>query len=58
MKEGIQITAIVDTYEENEGGVWVIKDRLITNVERVHRAATHGDLFVPPKPKKPKRGKK
>jgi hypothetical protein len=58
MKEGIQITALVDTYEENEGGVWVIKDRQIMVVERVHRAITHGDLFVPPKPKKSNRRKK
>jgi hypothetical protein len=27
MKEGIQITALVDTFEENEGNVWLIKDR-------------------------------
>jgi hypothetical protein len=58
MKEGIQITALVDTYEENEGEVWVIKDRQIAVVERVHRSITHGDLFSPPKPKKTKRNKK
>jgi hypothetical protein len=58
MKEGIQITALVDTFEENEGEVWVIKDRRIVTVERVHRVVTHGDLFVAPKPKKTKPRKK
>jgi len=55
MKEGIQITAIVDTYEENEGEVWVIKDRRIVDVERVHRAVATYDLFATSKAKKTKR---
>lgn len=57
MKEGIQITALVDTHEENEGEVWVIKDREIVLIERVHRAIDQNDLFVPPKSKKAKRKK-
>jgi hypothetical protein len=55
MKKGIQITAKIETREELEGGVWVIKERSIIEVVRVHRAPT-SDLFS--EPKKGKRRKK
>jgi hypothetical protein len=58
MKEGIQITAIILTEEENEGEVWVVKDRHIMNIERVHRPLRQDDLFVPSKSKKAKKRKK
>ncbi|MEA2893132.1 MAG: hypothetical protein QOI05_3925 [Bradyrhizobium sp.] len=54
LKQGIQITAQIETKEEFEGAVWIPKRREIIKVVRVHkRAAETGDLFA--QPKKPKK---
>lgn len=55
MKAGIQLTAEIDTYQVFEGGVWVITERHITKVVRVHRKQAEPDLFS--EPQKPKRRK-
>jgi hypothetical protein len=55
LKQGIQITAQIETKEEFEGGVWVPKRREIIKVVRVHRRPETEDLFA--QPKKGKKGK-
>lgn len=48
MKEGVQITAQVETIEEHEGGVWIPKRRTILKVIRRHRLFKNkgqSDLF-------------
>lgn len=63
LKQGIQITAEIDTKEEFEGGVWVPKRREIIKVIRVHKRPETEDLFAQPKkgkktkskPRKPKK---
>lgn len=45
MKGGIELTAKVETHEALEGGVWVIKERHIEEVVRVHRKQQLPDLF-------------
>jgi hypothetical protein len=52
LKQGIQITAQIDTKEEFEGAVWVPKRREITKVVRVHKKAETGDLFAQPQQRK------
>jgi hypothetical protein len=53
LKQGIQITAEIDTKEEFGGGVWIPKRREIIKVVRVHKKVETGDLFAqPPKAKK------
>ncbi|WP_441228613.1 hypothetical protein AB7813_24555 [Tardiphaga sp. 20_F10_N6_6] len=49
MKQGIQITAKIETKEEFEGGVWVPRHRDIIKVVRVHREPETEDLFAQPK---------
>jgi hypothetical protein len=56
LKQGIQITAQIDTKEEFEGGVWVPKRREIIKVVRIHKKAETGDLFA--QSKKGKKGAK
>ena len=57
MKEGIELTATVETHEIYEGGIWVPKERDIVKVTRIHRKRERqGDLFA--QPKKPKRRNK
>jgi hypothetical protein len=57
MKEGVEITAEVETLEENEGGLWIPKRRSILKVLRRKKSLKQPDLFAPEK--KPKtRGKK
>jgi hypothetical protein len=48
-KEGVQITAQVETLEVLEGGVWVPKRRTILKVLRRHRPPKQTDLFTPQK---------
>jgi hypothetical protein len=55
LKQGIQITAQIETKEEFEGGVWVPKRREIIKVVRVHRRPEPEDLFA--QPSKGKKGK-
>lgn len=57
MKQGIQITAQVETKEEFEGGVWVPKHRDITKVVRVHKQLETEDLFAQPKKSKKTKSK-
>lgn len=60
MKEGIQITAEVETIEGHEGGVWVPKRRTILKVIRRHKMYKNkgqSEFFLLP-PKKPRRKKK
>lgn len=57
LKEGIQITAKVETLEALEGGVWVPKQRTILKVVRRHRMFKP-DLFSHKKKKAPKKKKK
>jgi hypothetical protein len=52
LKQGIQITAQIDTKEEFEGAVWVPKRREITKVVRVHKKAETGELFAQPRQRK------
>jgi hypothetical protein len=52
LKQGIQITAEIETKEEFEGGVWVPKRREIIKVVRVHKKSETGDLFAQPKKRK------
>jgi hypothetical protein len=54
MKEGVEITAEVETLEENEGGVWIPKRRSILKVLRRNKSHKQPDLFT--LPKKPKAG--
>jgi hypothetical protein len=49
MKEGIQITAVIETHEAFERGVWVPKERYIVKVVTVHRPPKTADLFAQPK---------
>jgi hypothetical protein len=60
LKQGIQITATIDTKEEFEGGVWVPKRREIIKVVRIHKKTEPDDLFAPPKKSKKsaKKGRK
>jgi hypothetical protein len=58
MKQGIQITAKIDTDEEFEGNVWVQKQRFITHVVRVHNEKKQSDLFAKPKKRKASKKKK
>jgi hypothetical protein len=48
LKQGIQITAEIDTKEEFEGGVWAPKRREITKIVRIHRKVETDDLFAQP----------
>lgn len=57
VKEGLRITAKVETHEELQGGVWIPKERHILKVLRRHRSTKHSDLFTPA-PKKRKTRKK
>ena len=52
MREGIQITAKIETHEEQQDGVWVVVARFIDEVVRVHRGKVQSDLFAPPKKRK------
>jgi hypothetical protein len=55
LKEGVRVTAEVETLEENEGGIWVPKRRSILKVLRRYRNYKdkgQRELFCPPK--KPK----
>jgi hypothetical protein len=56
MKEGVEITAEVETLEENEGGLWIPKRRSILKVLRRKKSLKQRDLFAPGK--KPKTGGK
>ena len=59
MKEGVEITAEVETLEENEGGVWIPKRRSILKVLRRNKSKKdkgQPDLFAPAK--KPKAASK
>jgi hypothetical protein len=56
MKEGIQITAKIETDEVFEGGVWTPKQRHITKVVKIHKKPEKNDLFS--QPKKRNTGKK
>ncbi len=53
MKQGIQVTAQIETKEEFEGGVWAPKRREIIKVVRIHKKTETDDLFA-----QPKKGKK
>jgi hypothetical protein len=53
LKQGIQITAQIETKEEFEGGVWVPQRREIIKVVRIHKKTEPEDLFA-----QPKKGKK
>lgn len=55
MKEGIELTAEIETHEELECGVWTIVDRHVTKVRRVHRGSKEPDLFAHPKKRKPRK---
>lgn len=49
MKEGVQITAKIETHEEFEGQVWVAKNRYILKVVRIHQPPKkQSDLFSQP----------
>lgn len=56
-KEGVQITAEVETLEVLEGGVWVPKRRTILKVLRRHRQPKQPDLFAHQKNARRKKGK-
>lgn len=56
MKEGVEITAEVETLEENEGGLWIPRRRSILKVLRRKKSLKQPDLFTPEK--KPKTGGK
>ncbi len=60
MKEGIEISATVETTEVRENNLWVIRERQIIKVETVHRLREPADLFAKakPAPKKKASGKK
>jgi hypothetical protein len=58
MKEGIQITAEIETKEEFAGGVWIPKHREIVEVIRVHKKPETADLFTQPKKKKTSKKKR
>lgn len=61
MMAGIQITATIETHELKEEDVWVIKERWITKVDRVHRTQREPDLFASAaksKERKPRKKKK
>jgi hypothetical protein len=57
MKQGIQITAQIETREQFEGGVWVPKHRDIIKVVRVHKKPEAEDLFAQPKKAKKSKSK-
>ena len=46
MRAGIQLDVILDTIEEKEAEVWVVKDRSIRHVNRVRRQRLTPDLFT------------
>ncbi|MGJ4905330.1 hypothetical protein ACQR0V_27440 [Bradyrhizobium sp. HKCCYLS2058] len=48
MKEGIQITAKIETDEIFEADVWVPKQRHITKIIKVHKKTDDADLFSQP----------
>ena len=56
MREGVEITAEVETLEENEGGLWIPKRRSILKVLRRKKSNKQPDLFA--LAKKPKTGSK
>jgi hypothetical protein len=59
MKEGIQITADVETVEELTDGVWAPTKRFITKVKRIHKKISkQADLFAPPKKKRSSKKKR
>jgi len=61
MKEGLQITAQIETLDEHEGGVWVPIRRTILKVTRRHRQYKNkgqSELFATPKKGKPTKKKK
>jgi hypothetical protein len=51
MRQGIVLSVIMDTYEEKQEDVWVVTDRVITNVVRVLPQSKSGDLFAVAKKK-------
>jgi hypothetical protein len=58
MKEGIQITAKIETDEVFEGGVWTPKHRHLIKVVRVHNQPRKADLFSQSKKPKARKAKK
>jgi len=59
MKEGIQMTADVETQEELIDGLWTITRRFIIKVKRMHRKINRqADLFAQPKKRVSSRKKK
>jgi hypothetical protein len=57
LKSGIQMTVKIVTVEVLEGGVWVVKERRIVDIIRVHRQAK-SDLFSEPKERESRAKKK
>jgi hypothetical protein len=58
LKEGVEITAKVETFEENEGGLWIPKRRSILKVLHRKKSNKQPDLFSPAKKSKAEGKKK
>jgi hypothetical protein len=59
MKEGIQMTADIETQEEQIDGLWTITRRFITKIKRMHnKVDKQSDLFAQPKKRVASRKKK
>ena len=58
MKQGIQLTARIETYEQYEGGVWVPTKRFILKVIKVHKQRKQLGLFSQPKKRPARKTKK